>query len=88
MYRMYYIKNNYMFRHFTLAIFCLRNETKLVSSYTRLVWVVYSGEVRSEVGTGYISLPSCNCVRQIHTLQYSLTLLSDFEIRHLHVLLE
>ena len=25
MYRIYYIKNNYMFRHFTLAIFRLRN---------------------------------------------------------------
>ena len=46
MYRMYYIKNKYMFRHFTLAIFRVRNEKKLVSSYTRLMWVVYSGEVR------------------------------------------
>ena len=26
MYKIYYIKNNYMFRHFTLAIFRLRNE--------------------------------------------------------------
>jgi len=26
MYRIYYIKNNYMFRHFTLAIFGLRKE--------------------------------------------------------------
>ena len=26
MYRIYYIKNNYMFWHFTLAIFRLRNE--------------------------------------------------------------
>ena len=26
MYRIYYIKNNYMFRHFTLAIFRLRNK--------------------------------------------------------------
>ena len=26
MYRIYYIKNSYMFRHFTLAIFRLRNE--------------------------------------------------------------
>jgi len=26
MYRIYYIKNNYTFRHFTLAIFMLRNE--------------------------------------------------------------
>jgi len=51
MYRIYYIKN-YMFRHFTLAIFRLINEKKnLVSSYTRLMWVVYSGEVRGEVGT-------------------------------------
>jgi len=28
MYRIYYTKNNYMFRHFTLAIFRLRNEKK------------------------------------------------------------
>ena len=39
MYRIYYIKNNYMFRHFTLAIVRLRNERNLVSSYTRLMWV-------------------------------------------------
>jgi len=40
-----------MFRHSTLAIFRLRNVKNLVSSYTRLMWVVYSGEVRGEVGT-------------------------------------
>ena len=51
MYRIYYIKNNYVFRRFTLAIFMLRIERNLVSSYTRLMWVVYSGEVRGEVGT-------------------------------------
>jgi len=56
MYRIYYIKNSYMFRHFTLAIFRLRNEKKLVSSYTRLMWAVYSGEVWGEVGTR-----SCMC---------------------------
>jgi len=51
MYRIDYIKNNYMFRHFTLAIFRLRNEKNLVSSYTRLMWVIYCGEVRGEVDT-------------------------------------
>ena len=53
MYIIYYIKNNYMFRHFSLAIFRLINEKNFVSSYTRLVWVirVYSGEVRGVVGT-------------------------------------
>jgi len=56
MYRIYYIKNNYMFRHFTLAIFRLRNERNLVSSYIRLLCVVHSGEVRGEVGTR-----SCMC---------------------------
>jgi len=51
MYRIYYIKN-YMFRHFTLAIFRLRKEKKnLVSSYTQFTWILYSGEVRGEVGT-------------------------------------
>ena len=56
MYKIYYIKN-YMFRHFSLAILRLINEKKnLVSCYTRLVCVVYSGEVRGEVGTR-----SCMC---------------------------
>ena len=50
MYRIYYIKNNYMFRHLTKAIFRLKNKI-LLSSCTRLMWVVYSGEVKSEVGT-------------------------------------
>jgi len=53
MYRIYYIENNYMFRHLTLAVFRLRNEKNLLSSYTRLVWAVYRGEVRGEVGTRY-----------------------------------
>ena len=48
MYRIYYIKNNYMFRHITLAIFRLRNEKNLVSSYPRLMCVAYSGEVRGK----------------------------------------
>jgi len=47
----YYIDNNYMFRHFSLAIFRLNNCKNLVSSYTRLAYIVYSGEVRGEVGT-------------------------------------
>jgi len=54
MYRVYYIKNNYIFRHFSLAIFRLINEKNLVSSYTRLMWVVYNGEVRGEVGTARV----------------------------------
>jgi len=45
-----------MFRPFSFAIFRLINEKYLVSSYTRLVWVVFSGEVRGEVGTR-----SCMC---------------------------
>ena len=41
-----------MFRSFTLAIIRLRYEKKnLVSSYTRVMWVVYNGEVRGEVDT-------------------------------------
>jgi len=51
MYRIYCIENNYMFRNLTVTIFRLRNEKKLVSSYTRLMWAVYSGEVRGEVDT-------------------------------------
>ena len=52
MYIVYYIENSYMFRNFTLTIFRLRNEKKnLLSSYTRLMRVLYSGAVRGEVGT-------------------------------------
>ena len=39
-----------MFRPLTIAIFRLRLKN-LVSSYTRYMWAVYSGEVRGEVGT-------------------------------------
>ena len=50
-YRIYYINISYMFRPLTMAIFRLRLkiEKNLVSSYTRLMWAVYSGEVRGEV---------------------------------------
>ena len=51
MYIIYYIKNKYMFRHFSLDIFRLINKKNVLSSYTRLVWFVYSGEVRGEVVT-------------------------------------
>ena len=51
-YRIYYIKINYIFRPFTMAIFRLRLKN-LVSSYTRHTWAVYSGEVRGEVGTRF-----------------------------------
>ena len=39
-----------MFRPLTMAIFRLRLKN-LVSSYTRHMWAVYSGEVSGEVGT-------------------------------------
>ena len=44
MYRIYYIENNYMFRHLTMAIFRLRNEKKhirqLYSTYVGCIqWV-------------------------------------------------
>jgi hypothetical protein len=51
-YRIYYMKINYMFRPLTMAIFRLRMKN-LVSSYTRHMWAVYSGEVRGEVGTRF-----------------------------------
>ena len=52
MYSIYYIKHNYMFQHLTMAIFRLRIEKKnLVSSYTRLMWAVYSRAARGEVDT-------------------------------------
>ena len=46
----YYIRYNYMFRRLTMAIFRLYMKY-LVSSYTRLIWAVFSGEVGGEVGT-------------------------------------
>jgi len=49
-YSIYYISYNYMFRRLTMAILRLYMKY-LVSSYTRLVWAVYSGEVGGEVGT-------------------------------------
>jgi len=48
----YYIRYNYMFRRLTMAIFGMYIKY-LVSSYTRLIWAVYSGEVGVEVGTRY-----------------------------------
>ena len=45
MHRIYCVRYNYVLRHLTMAIFRLRNEKNLVSSYTRLMWAVYSGEV-------------------------------------------
>jgi len=46
---MYYIRYNYMFRRFTMTIVRLYMKY-LVSSYTRLIWAVYSGEVGGEEG--------------------------------------
>ena len=46
MYKVYYIKNNYMFRHFTLAIFRLRNEPEYgqckVPKYIVVLYVMKS----------------------------------------------
>jgi len=41
-----------MFRRLTMAIFMLYMKY-LVSSYTRPIWVVYSGELGGEVGTRF-----------------------------------
>ena len=41
MYRIYYIKNNYMFRDFTLAILRLRNEKKKLSNQLYLSIAAY-----------------------------------------------
>jgi len=38
-YRIYYIKNNYMFWHFTFAIFRLRNKKKL----SKQLYLTYVG---------------------------------------------
>ena len=48
----YYLRYNYMFRLLTIAIFRFyMNPQKVVIQY--LVWAVYSGDVRDEVGTMY-----------------------------------
>jgi len=41
----YYIRYNYMFRGLTMAIFRLYMKY-LVSSFTELIWAVYSGAVQ------------------------------------------
>ena len=41
-YRIYYIKNSYMFRHFSLAIFRLRNEKK----FSKQLYSTYVGCVQ------------------------------------------
>ena len=46
-----------MFRHLTMVIFRLYTKY-LVSSYTRLIWAVYNGEVGGEVGSR-----TCMCHR-------------------------
>ena len=53
--RIYYIKNNYMFRLFTSAIVRLRSEKNLVSSHTRVMWLVYSREVLYVINSIHIS---------------------------------
>jgi len=52
-YSIYYIRYNYMFRRLTVATFRLYMKY-LVSSYTRLILAVYSGEVGVEVGTNLV----------------------------------
>jgi len=49
-YSIYYIRYNYMFRRLTMVIFRLYMKY-LLSSYTILIWAVYSREVGGEVGT-------------------------------------
>jgi len=44
-YSTYYMRYKYMFRHLTLAIFRLYMKY-LLSSYTGLLWTVYSGTVQ------------------------------------------
>jgi len=51
MYSIYYIKNNYIFSALFIGHLQVEKWRNLVSSHTRLMWVVYSGEVRGEVGT-------------------------------------
>ena len=51
-YSIYYIMYNYMFRRLIMAIFRLYMKY-LVSSYTRLIWAVYSGEVGVKMATRY-----------------------------------
>jgi hypothetical protein len=41
MYRIYYIKNNYMFRHFTLVVFRLSNE-----KLSKQLYLTYVGSIQ------------------------------------------
>ena len=46
MHRIYYIKNNYMFRHFTLAIFRLINKNHSKQLYSTCVCCIQWGGKR------------------------------------------
>ena len=54
MYRIYYIKNNYMFRHFTLAIFRLRNEKHLVTAILDLCELYTVGRYTTHISRVYL----------------------------------
>ena len=80
----YYIKNNYMFRPFSLAIFRLINEKLSKQLHLTCVGCIqwggkmWSGEKRAETCSCslcnklYISLPPYSCDRQVYTFQSSL----------------
>ena len=61
MYRIYYIKYNYMFRHLILDIFSLRNEKNLVSSCTRLTKFFFSFLHLSTWRWPMPSAETCSC---------------------------
>ena len=58
-YRIYYVKNNYMFRHFTMAIFRLRNEKikQLYSTYVGCIQLYTAHISRVQLLTFLISQP-------------------------------
>jgi len=66
-----------MIRPLTLAIFRLRNEKNLVSSYTRLMWVVYSGEVIGAHLTSH--LPTVYCPYKSSIAAYLVLFISQPE---------
>jgi len=61
-YSIYYIRYNYMFRLLTMAIFRFYMKY-LVSSYTGLLWAVYSGITITTKFIFLYSIAPCICIR-------------------------
>jgi len=63
MYRIYYIKNNYMFRHLTSVIFRLRNEKKLSKQLYSTFFISQPEDDQCQVPKHVVVLYVINSIR-------------------------